>query len=229
LFTNNKLDDDGNIDGVEAPLRTHMQIDKSQIRFDTVSEWRSLAFPLSTNTLVVSGKREMMVAVRSSTRVSIARRKYHVGAQEGCIPGLDRDPFQLARAGDAATGADEPTVVGTSIRALEHELGLLIDRDFDLDDLSCLGMFLDQQRASVVVVFLLMSEMSSNDIQNHWATAQDAHENDAVVGVPWTPEWAARLLRQEFAYRGKRRKATNHARASFALAARWSANHGLWQ
>jgi len=208
VFPNLVLDKPLEINGIEQTPREFLDLQPHHLRFEDLSDFKC-HFYMSTATVFITSDQKIILSIRSKKQ-EVVSKNYHLSAAEGMLRSPNEiSPFQ------------------TSIRSLQDELGLKTDRDFEPEQLRCLGFLMDTLRAQPLFVFYIRSsQITFDQVYERWKQAPDKHENKEIIGVNWSQEKAEALLNgQPIDYHGTNVPiASNHAQAGLLLAAR----HEFW-
>jgi len=214
-FPNNSLDDTIEVNGRETTARAELGLNAEELSLERL-QTAKCHFKLGTGTVIITkpdtpgGPEHVVVSIRSYRQLMVGRAQgasYHLSAAEGML-----------RPADGPDG--NPTPFRTAARSLKEELGLIPGRHFEESELRCLGVYLDTKRAQPFVLMFVRVPLTFEEVRARWKQAPHRHENEKVLGLPWTQENAHSLCTGSFEDDdGAYNVASNHAQLGFLLAA----------
>lgn len=209
LFPNLALDEPIEIDGRATTARSELGMAHDRLRIDNIENFQC-HFRIGTGSVLISSDNQVVVPVRSNRQLIVGGHLFHLSTAEGMLRPID-------------VHDGEPSPFATCIRALGDELGIRAGEHYQPDDdMRCLAVGMDTERAQPYVVFIVRTANTSFDaIRRQWLLeAEDRHENSDIQGLPWTPDVARALAAGRLPYQSAAVVgASNHVRFGYTLAA----------
>jgi len=203
--------------GEHISIREHLKLDKKPFQWSLVSELPFYQW-FATVTAVITKNNFLVIALRSDMQAigkSLVGKSY-IKASMSCAEGM-LSPI------DSITidGKVVPNPFETAKRALKHELGLHVDKHYEISDLKLLAIGYDLERYQPVGVFYIkLADLMFEDVKQRWYGAQDRQENVAILSVPMIIKSIKNLLNSKLTYNGKKVSLfSNHQQLGVTVAA----------
>jgi hypothetical protein len=164
-------------------LRDTLSLDKESLSIATLSDHALCQFKIGTGTLLVTKDDYLICSVRSKNQFVAGKLNnneiaVHLSAAEGMYRSLN-NPLSS----DVLSNG-KPSPFATSARSIIDELNLEKEH-FKVNDISCLGYFMDLKRAQPFFLFYLKVDLTVDEFFSIYSnTSTDIHENEAIFALP---------------------------------------------